>query len=530
MINMLFIASIIIIVAMFSSKLSQKVGIPSLLLFIGLGILFGSDGLFKIQLENYELVRNICSISLVFIIFYGGFETRWKTAKPIVIRAILLSSVGVFLTAGFVGLFCYYILNIKLLESFLIGAIISSTDAASVFSILKSKKLALKNNTAPLLEVESGSNDPSAYMLTIILLSLMDKPISVNAYIIMILIQFIVAIFISIILAFVTKYLIKYLNLESDNLSLILYVGIVLLVFSLSERLGGNGYLASYIYGIIVGNQKIRNKTLVTNFFDGLIALVQICVFFLLGLLAFPSQLPSIALIALLISLFLTFIARPITSFIILKPFKCSINQIALVSFAGIRGASSIIFAIIATVSTSQIDNDIFHIIFCIVLFSILFQGTLLPFVSRKLNMIDSQGDVFKTFSDYEEENDVQFIKLKINENHPWNNKKIMDIVLPVDILVVLVLRDSKVIVPKGETKVCSNDILIMAAPGFDDKTEIELKEITIDKNSKWLNKNISEIDISPFKLITIIKRNSRVIIPNGRTTVKEKDILVMLM
>jgi cell volume regulation protein A len=529
MVNMLLIASIIIIAAMFSSKISQKVGIPSLLLFILLGTLFGTDGIAKIQLNNYELVKNISSVSLVFIIFFGGFETRWKTAKSIAVRALLLSTVGVFLTASMVGLFCYYILHLHLLESFLIGAIISSTDAASVFSILKSKKLALKNQSAPLLELESGSNDPIAYMLTIIVLSIMGKPLSVNEYISMVIIQFVVAIILSVSLAFITKYIMKFLSHESNELSLIFYVGIVLLVFSLTEKFGGNGYLATYIYGIIVGNQQIKNKKEISNFFDGIIALVQIGMFFLLGLLAFPSHLPSIVLIALIIALFLTFIARPLTTFLILRPFKCSLNQISLVSFAGIRGASSIIFAIIAIVSTSQIDLDIFHIVFCIVLFSILFQGTLLPLVAKKLNMIDADGDVFKTFSDYTEENDVQFIKLMINKNHPWNNKKIKDLVLPIDILVVLVLRNKQIVTPIGETLILPDDVLIMAAPGFSDKADIELKEIRISENHEWLNQKISDIQIEPYKLITIIKRGPHSIIPNGRTLIKENDILVML-
>lgn len=529
MVNMLLIASIIILLSMFSSKLSQKIGIPSLILFIALGILFGEDGIFKIPLNDLELVKEICSVSLVFIIFYGGFNTRWKTAKPIAVRAVLLSTIGVLLTAAIVGLFCYYVLNIKLLESFLIGSIISSTDAASVFSILKSKRLALKNQSAPLLEVESGSNDPSAYMLTVIILSMMDNPLSFNKYLSMLVVQFIFAILIAIALSYVTKYVIKYFNLENNELLIIFYVGLVLLVFAFSEKIGGNGYLATYIYGIIVGNQKIKNKTVVTNFFDGITALVQICVFFLLGLLAFPSKIPNIVLMALVIALFLTFIARPVSTFLILKPFKCSMNQIALVSFAGIRGASSIIFAIIATVSTTQIDNDIFHIVFCIVLLSILFQGSLLPIVAKKLNMIDVTGDVLKTFSDYNEENDVQFIRLVINEKHPWNNKRIKDLVLPVDILVVLLLRDNKVIIPRGETEILNNDVLIMAAPGFCDKTNIELKEIKIEKNSDWLNKEIKDIEIAPYKLITIIKRGSHVIIPNGKTIIKDKDILVVL-
>lgn len=528
MINMLVITSIIIIVAMFSSKISQKVGIPSLLLFILLGTIFGSDGLFKFRLSNFELVKDICSISLVYIIFYGGFETRWKTAKSIATRAILLSTLGVVITAGLVGFFCYYILKIHFLESLLIGAVISSTDAASVFSILKSKKLSLKNSTAPILEIESGSNDPVAYTLTIIILSIMNNPQSLDKYAYILIIQFIVAIFISLFLAYITKFVMKYLINEGNELSLIFYFGIVLLVFSVTEKFGGNGYLATYIYGIVVGNQKIKNKIVVTNFFDGIIALVQISIFFLLGLLSFPSQLPSIALTSLFISLFIFLIARPISTFLILKPFKCSLNQISLISFSGIRGASSIIFAIIATLGSSQIENDIFHIVFCIVLFSILLQGSFLPLVAKKLKMIDTDGDVLTTFSDYKEENDVQFIKLKINENHNWHDKKIKELILPSDILVVLVVRNNEFITPKGETVILPNDELIIATPGFDDKTNIELKEIKIDGNNDWLNLTINEIKIDPYKLITIIKRDDKTIIPNGNTVIKEGDILVM--
>ena len=529
MINAMLVASFIIIAAMFSTKLSQKIGIPSLLLFIALGLLFGRDGIFKLEFENYQLVENICSISLVFIIFYGGFGTRWKTAKPVAVKAIMLSTLGVFLTAAFVGMFCYLVLKMGLMESLLIGAIISSTDAASVFSILKSKRLALKNQSAPLLELESGSNDPTAYMLTIIILEIMNKPATYDKYILMIITQFLVGILAALILSKLTLFIIKKFKLESNELSIIFYVGMILLTYALSTKGGGNGYLSIYIFGIILGNQYIKNKNVIINFFDGITALVQIGVFFLLGLLALPSKMPEIMLISLFIALFLTFVARPIASFILLKPFKCSMNQIALISFAGIRGASAIVFAIIATISVSNIKYDIFHIVFCIVLFSIAFQGSLLPFVSKKLKMIDKNGDVLKTFTDYQEENEVQFIRLHINKNHPWNRFKIKNIILPPEVLILMIIRDGDKIIPNGNTLIDEEDILIIAAPGVNDNNNIILNEVLITKDHDWIKKEIRDIQMNPDNLIAIIKRGKKVIIPRGNTLIMEGDIVVLL-
>ena len=371
MTNYLLIASIVIILSIFTSKLSQKIGIPGLLLFIGLGLLFGSDGLVQINSDSKDFAEVTCSVALIFIMFYGGFGTRWKTAKPVAKKALLLSSFGVLITAFLVGLFCFFIIRISLLESFLIGAVISSTDAASVFSILKSKKLALKDQSSSMLELESGSNDPTAYMLTLIILELMNGSTSLGRYAFMIAAQFIVGIVCAITLAYISIYLYKKFQLKSDGLEIVFFVAMVFLSFSLPEQFGGNGYLSTYIFGILVGNQQLKNKHVLINFFDGLTGLVQIYIFFILGLLAFPSQMPQIIGVALAITVFLTLIVRPVSVFAILKPFGCSLNQIALVSFAGIRGASAIVFAIMATVNPAYLKNDIFHIVFCIVLFSI---------------------------------------------------------------------------------------------------------------------------------------------------------------
>lgn len=499
-----------------------------LLAFILMGMVFGSDGLFKIPFDNYNFAEQICSIALIFIMFYGGFGTKWNEAKPIAIRSILLSTIGVILTAFITGLFCYYILRIDLLESFLIGSVISSTDAASVFSILRSKRLNLKYNTASLLEVESGSNDPCSYMLTVILLSIMNGTSTGGAIIIMILSQIFIAITFGLIIAFTASWTLKHIHFVTDGFDTIFVVAVAILSYTIPSLLGGNGYLSVYIVGILLGNQTIKNKQSLVHFFDGITGLMQMLIFFLLGLLAFPSQLPNVILPSLLIAIFLTFFARPISVFLILTPFRCKLNQQLLVSLAGLRGAASIVFAITATLSTAKHSNDIFHIIFGIVLFSILLQGSLIPLVAKKLSMIDEESNVLKTFNDYTDEVPVQFIQFTIKKNHPWVKKMIKDILLPPDTLLVLLERGNDKITPNGHTTLQEDDRLILSAKALGVVEGMNLTELTLDKKHPWTDKKIGEIDIEPNKLIIMIKRNNKIIIPKGTTVLKQLDTLVI--
>ncbi|MBK5200660.1 MAG: cation:proton antiporter [Spirochaetaceae bacterium] len=221
--------------------------------------------------------------------------------------------------------------------------------------------------------------------------------------------------------------------------------------------------------------------------------------------------------------------ARPIACFLILKGFKCSIRQIALISFSGIRGASSIVFAIIATISVKNFQYDIFHIVFCIVLFSIAFQGTLLPVISKKLKMIDEKGDVLKTFTDYQEENEIQFIRLYVSKSHPGNRFMIKNILLPPEVLILIIIRDKERIIPNGNTLIKEEDILIIAAPGFKDDNNIVLSEVVITKDHDWITKEIRNIELNPNSLIAIVKRGNKVIIPRGNTQINDKDIMVVL-
>ena len=280
----LLLCGIVFIVCILSNKLSTKIGVPALLLFILLGMLCGSDGLFKIQFSDYHITDQICSVALIFIMFYGGFGTNWKVARPVAPQAILLSSLGVVITAALTGLFCHYVLRMPLLEGLLIGAVISSTDAASVFSILRSKKLNLKHGLASMLEIESGSNDPTAYMLTVILLALMT-PGGDTPYAYLIFAQVAYGLIFGFGLAFAAVFVLKRIRLGNSALHMIFMVGIALVAYALPTLIGGNGYLSVYITGIVLGNSKIRHKVELAHFFDGFTWIMQIALIFNIGLL-----------------------------------------------------------------------------------------------------------------------------------------------------------------------------------------------------------------------------------------------------
>lgn len=527
MANILILIGLIIIICIFCNKISFKIGVPVLLGFILLGMLFGSDGIFRIPFENFKFAEQFCSIALIFIIFYGGFGTNWKEAKQVAPASLLLSSIGVLCTALLVGLFCRFILNFNILESFLIGAVLSSTDAASVFSILRSKKLNLKYKTASMLELESGSNDPWAYMLTIIILSLMEGTHNPGPIIYLIFAQICWGILFGCLIAWTASWVFRHIKFESSGLDSVFMIAIAILSYALPTALSGNGYLSAYIVGIVLGNQPIGNKKALVHFFDGLTSLAQMVIFFMLGLLAFPSQIPAILLPAAAIAVFLTFIARPITILGILSPFKAKLSQQAIVAWSGLRGATSIVFAIIATVSPAYTKNDVFHIVFCIVLLSIGIQGTLLPILSKKLKMIDNQENVLKTFNDYKKETDILFLRLQLKESHDWNQQLIKDITLPPKTRIVMIFRNTGKIIPKGDTKLETDDILILSAIGYEDDQDILLTEIKIHKNHKLCGQPLSSLAWKKSTAV-LIKRGSQSIIPYGSSILHENDILVV--
>lgn len=518
--------SIVIFSCILTNKFSNKLGMPALLFFMFLGILFGSDGILKLSFNDYDLTSKLCSIGLLFIIFYGGFCTKKPEDHKVTIQAILLSSIGTILTAGLTIIFCYYVLKMPFVESFLIGAVISSTDAASVFSILRSKKLNLKYHTAPLLEIESGSNDPFAYMLTMLGLVLL-KGGSIASLTPMLFKQLIFGILFGIIIAAGALYIFKKTKILTEGTDTIFMVAIALASYAIPDLIGGNGYLSVYITGIILGNSEIKNKINLIYFFDGITALSQVIIFFLIGFLSFPHKIPEIIVPAILVTAFLSFIARPIAVSAVMLPYKAKWNQITFISWAGLRGAASIVFAIMVVAESDSLKYDLFHIVFVVALLSVAIQGSLLPIIAKKEDMIDKYSDVRKTFNDYQHESAITLNKFILSQNHPWSGCMLKDISLGNNSLILTIKRNDEQIVPKGDTILQEGDEILIGTTVVQSKSDIQLCETTIDENHEWLNKKIKEINCPNNFLIALIKRGKKSFVPNGKTEILLNDTVV---
>lgn len=524
----LLLAAAVILLCLLLNKITNRLGVPVLLAFLVLGMVFGSDGVFKIHFEDYGLAEQVCSTALIFIMFYGGFGTNWKMARPVLGKSLLLSTVGIVLTAALTGLFCWKAVGLSFWEGMLVGSVISSTDAASVFSILRSRRLNLKGGTASILELESGSNDPCAYMLTTLILSVMSGPSSGGALAWMVFAQVAFGVLIGAVCAWAAARILARVTFPAGGLDTIFVFSVALIAYAGASLAGGNGYLSTYIAGMALGNCPGGNKKALVNFFDGVTGLMQMLLFFLLGLLSTPSRMPAVALPALAIVLFVTFAARPAVVGMLLTPFRCPLRQQALIAWSGLRGAASIVFAIVAVVSPAYTNSDIFHIVFFIVLFSIAVQGSLLPLMARRLDMIDAHADVMKTFSDYSEEMPVQFIKLTVGADHPWSGRKVREIPLLPGLLLVLIRRGEERIIPNGNTVVEEGDCIVLSALSIEDQNAGRLTEIQVDGWNEWKDLPLSQVRLGRNKLVAAIQREGRFLIPNGSTVIREGDTLII--
>ena len=458
MVQLMLCCGLILLICITSSKVLYRFGVPLLLIFIFLGMIFG---VMVIDFNDFQLTGKIASIALVFIMFYGGFGTNWSMAKPKAAPSILMSTLGTIITFFITGVFVYLVFKISFLESLLIGAVVSSTDAASVFAILRSQKLNLEGSLASLLEVESGSNDPVACMLTLIILTIMGGGTVMNL-IPLVISQIVIGIMIGALIAMASIYLIRHANFEIESFYVIFIIAIAIIAYSLSEWMGGNGYLSVYISGIIIGNSKIPHKKTLVHFLDGVSWIMQIILFFILGLLANPLELPKVIGKSVVISLGIIFIARPISVFLILKKFNFNIKEKIFIAWVGLRGAASIVFAIFALNYGISISNDIYHIIFFIALISVGVQGTLIPIIAKRLELLDNNRPVLKTFNDYVEEKNTKVMEVKIEGSCRLINKSIMDANIPEEILIAMIKREDEIIIPKGASIIKEGDILVV--------------------------------------------------------------------
>jgi cell volume regulation protein A len=394
-----------------------------------------------------------------------------------------------------------------------------------VFSVLRSKKLNLKNGLAPLLEAESGSNDPFSYMLTIIALSLMDGDGAGFVWE-LILEQLAFGVIFGVVVGIGTVFVAKRFTASTEGFECILFIAAALMAYGLPSVLNGNGYLSVYIAGIIIGNAKIPRKSETVVFLNGVTGLCQIAVFFLLGLLCTPSQFGKSIMYAVPIFLCLTVLSRPLA--VAIFGGKSPIKDRAFVAFAGLRGASSIVFAIMANVSGSETEHNVFNIVFCVCLMSMLIQGTLLPAAAKKLDLIDDSADVLKTFNDYKEDDSMTMMRMFVPEGHPWENKKLSEVTLPTGSLAVMIKREGETIIPRGNTVILAKDSVILSVPQFETDKSLKLREIQIRGSHPWLGCRIRELNLPDTLLIVMVKRNGESLIPSGATEIRGGDIVVV--
>ncbi|MDR1170880.1 MAG: potassium/proton antiporter [Bacteroidales bacterium] len=484
--SLLLFASILFLVSLFATKAGNRFGVPALLLFLFVGMIFGSGGL-GVQFENYKMAQTIGTVALCIILFSGGLDTKYNDIRPVAAQGVVLATLGVLLTALITGIFIYYVVNawfsdisISFLEAMLLASVMSSTDSASVFAILRGKGVRLKNNLKPLLELESGSNDPMAYMLTIVLIQLITSgQLDTTAYgnaALSFFLQFIIGAGAGYILGKAAVWLINKINLGNDSFYPVLLFTCGIFIFSATYFIRGNGYLAVYLAGLIIGNAKIVHKRTSIRVFDGLAWLSQIVMFLTLGLLVNPGELWPVALASLLIGAFMTIGGRPLSVFISLLPFrKMPFRDKFFVSWVGLKGAVPIIFAIYPLAAGLENSHFIFNIVFFITLISLLVQGTSLTRVADWLGLSHKGADKseFKDFDvEFAEDIKSTMTEIEVTGDLLRKSGRLMDLPLPDHTLVVMVKRDGKYFVPKGNTVLMPDDKLLVITTDEDGLVE----------------------------------------------------------
>ncbi len=463
--NILLIGSLLLLVSIIAGKTSYRFGVPTLILFLAVGMLSGSEGLGGIRFDDPQIAQFIGIVSLNFILFSGGLDTNWHQVKPVLWQGITLSTVGVLITAISLGAFVWLITDFSLVESLLLGSIVSSTDAAAVFSILRSKSLSLKKNLRPTLELESGSNDPMAYVLTIAFLTLVvHQDMSVVSIIPLFLQQMVFGAILGYVFGRISKLIINRIKLDFEGLYPVLVIALMFLTFSATNFVGGNGFLAIYICAVYLGNQNLIHKRTILKFYDGLAWLMQIVLFLTLGLLVFPSHILPVVGIGLLVSVFLIIIARPLSVFLSLLPFRMPIRRRFYISWVGLRGAVPIVFATYPLLAGIDKADMIFNIVFFVSVSSVLLQGTTLGIVAKWLGVADkkkettsSSSEVFKA-----EYPTASMQEIIIAPNAYAVNKTIAELSFPKSANIAMIHRDGNYLTPTGSTVLAANDILVV--------------------------------------------------------------------
>ncbi len=463
--NIILIGSLLLFVSTIVGRTSYKYGVPVLLLFLAIGMLAGADGIGGIYFDDPRMAQFIGVVSLNFILFAGGLETSWKAVKPIVRQGVVLSTLGVLLTALTLGSFIYWLTGWTFYESMLLGSIVSSTDAAAVFSILRSRSIALKSNLRPTLELESGSNDPMAYVLTILFLTLVvNQDASFVSVVPMFFLQMILGAIAGFAFGKLSKFIINKIMLGHEGLYPVLGISLMFITFSVTDFFGGNGFLAIYICGVFLGNQDLIHKKTILKMYDGLAWIMQIVLFLTLGLLVFPSKVLPYFGVGMLISLFLIIVARPLSVFISLVFFKMKLKRRLYISWVGLRGAVPIVFATYPLLAGIDKADAIFNIVFFISVTSVLIQGTTLSVVAKWLDMALPAGEKIVTESDKLILNipKTAMKEYDVVEEYGIIGKRIVDLNFPEHAIIAMIKRNGSYITPNGSTAIENKDTLVV--------------------------------------------------------------------
>lgn len=471
--NIFFLGAVLIFASIVISKWGYRFGVPTLLLFLFTGMFFGSDGL-GLEFHSHEEAQLIGMLSLSVILFSGGMDTKRRDIEPVAAQGLVLSTVGVLITTGVTGLLIYYLsewtqldIGLTLPMSMLLAATVSSTDSASVFNLLRSQHIGLKYNLRPMLELESGSNDPMAYVLTIALLDMIvtTGEFSGMALAMKIISQLAIGGLLGYLGGLALVWIVNHINLPNPSLYPILVLCSILIIFTFTDMFQGNGYLAVYVAGLVAGNMRMSYRRETNTFMQGITWLLQIVMFLTLGLLVNPKEMLNVLLVAISIGIFMMFIARPIAVFLCLQPFRMPFKAKLFLSWVGLRGAVPIIFATYPVIAGIEDADFLFNVVFVITLLSLALQGTTITTAARWLGLAT---DEYKTGNDFgielPDELESKLSELKLTEESLVGGNQLKDMHFPKGTLVMMVKRGNSYIVPNGQLELKAGDILLTIA------------------------------------------------------------------
>lgn len=462
----LFATALLLMLCVLISKATGRLGIPTLVVFLGIGIMAGSEGVGGIYFDNAYYAKILGVIALVYILFSGGLDTKWTSVKPVMKSAISLATLGVLITTVTVGYFTHYLLGFTLLEGFLVGAIISSTDAGAVFTVLRARNIHLKGNLKSLLEVESGSNDPMAvFLVTSILAIMKHSDYSLASLIPKLVQQMAIGAGVGYLGGKGMAYAFNRLKLEFEGLYTVMSLAMVLMIYTTAQVLDGNGFLSVYIAGVILGNESFVFKKTLMLLHDGVSWLMQSSMFLTLGLLIFPSHVIQVMRPGILIAGFMILIARPLSVFISLTNANMNWREKTLIAWIGLRGAVPIVLATYPLVAGIEKAEYIFNLVFFVAISSLMIQGTTISFIAKRLGLYIPEPQKPEASAEYTSHVlSKNMTYVRIPEDSVAITKSIVDLKLPNDLLIVLIERGEEVIIPRGATQLAANDKLMILA------------------------------------------------------------------